>query len=278
MLLRAIFCRETRRLIGPMGLIIILTGWFPYCCLADDLPLKDKGVQVAPAIDENDQPVTHRLPRDSKPSVVITQPGTLLAQKSDTQLILEKLEQLQQRIERLEKKQAEPKGTGLPPTPLPRSESPKEERKSYGGLRLPPPPEPAAKGTIHEQLLQEELGRVQGIIQWKGKPLVGGKVRIVLENYTGVSLASVKKMLSGNGKEPSETDQGLSLATETDSKGRYAFEKVPPGSYRLYWWPDFQTGWVHRLREKPDFEVKSGQSIIQNIPEKLSILKVREAE
>jgi DNA-binding transcriptional MerR regulator len=251
-------------------------GWFPPYCFADEILFKDKGVQVGTVMDEDEQTVTIRFPKDSIQSVVRTQKGAPLAQKSDAKF-LEKVEQLQQRIERLERKQAEPQETGHLPTPLSRPER-KQEGDQGISRSFPPLPEPAPKETIHEQLLQEELGRVQGVIQWKGKPLADGKVRIVLEKYTGVSLASVKKMLSENGKEPSETDQEISLATKTDSEGRYAFKKVPPGSYRLFWWPDFQTGWVHRLREKPDFEVKRGQSIIQNIPEKLSILKVRKKE
>ncbi len=212
------------RLMSLMGLVVLMTAWLsPTYCLGDEIGLKDKG-----------------------------------AQKSDTQLILEKLEQLEKRIERLEKKQAEPKQTGLSPIPLPRPEIMQEESKGTGSSS-PTPPKSAKKGDLHEQLLQEELGSVQGVILWQGKPLVNGKVKIELENYTGVSLASVKKMLSRDDKESYETDQGISLNTQTDAKGRYVFEKVPPGTYRLYWWPDFKTGWVHRLREKPDFEVITGK-------------------
>jgi protocatechuate 3,4-dioxygenase beta subunit len=83
-------------------------------------------------------------------------------------------------------------------------------------------------------------------------------------------------MLSGNEKGSSESDQGISLSTQTDSQGRYNFDKVPPGSYRLYWWPDFKTGWIHRLREKPDFEVLSGKLTIQDIPEKPTVVKLPE--
>lgn len=31
---------------------------------------------------------------------------------------------------------------------------------------------------------------------------------------------------------------------------------------------DAKTGWVHRMREKPDFEVIAGKLTIINIPEK----------
>ena len=273
--MRAILYRETWQLIGQAGLILMM-GWFPSYSFADEALFKDKGVQAGSLTEEYKKTGINRFPTDSNQSVVKKQQGVLLAQKSDTQLILEKLEQLEQRIERLEKKQAEPKQTGLSPTVLPRPEV-KEVKKEEGkgiGSSSPSSPKSAQKGDLHEQLLREELGSVEGVILWQGKPLVNGKVRIELETYTGVSLASVKKMLASDEKESYETDQGISLNTQTDAKGQYAFEKVPPGTYRLYWWPDFKTGWVHRLREKPDFEVKTGKLTVQNIPEKPSILKV----
>jgi hypothetical protein len=270
MILRTILRRETRQLIGQAGLIIMM-GWFPSYCFADEILFKNKGVQVGTVLDEDEQTVTIRFPRNSIQSVVKGQKGAPLVQKSDAQL-LEKVEQLQQRIERLERKQAEPKESGPSPILVPRPERKQEEGQGIS-RSSPPPPEPTSKGAIQEQLLQEELGRVQGLIQWQGKPLAEGKVKIELEKYTGVSLASVKKMFSGSEKGSSDTGQEISLTTQTDSQGRYSFEKVPPGTYRIYWWPDFKTGWVHRLREKPDFEVLSGKLTILNIPEKPSIVK-----
>jgi hypothetical protein len=245
-------------------------GWFPSYSFANEVLSKDKGVQASTVMNEDKQTVTDRFTTDSNRSVVRSQPGVLLAQKSDTQLILEKLERLEQRIERLEKRQEEPKQSGISPRVPLLPEGKQEGTKEIGSASLP---EPSKKSTVHEQLLLEELGRVQGLILWQGKPLANGKVRIELEKYTGVSWASVKKMFSGNEKESYESDQGVSLSTQTDSKGLYAFEKVPPGTYRLYWWPDFKTGWVHRLREKPDFEVVSGKLTIQNIPERPSVIR-----
>jgi hypothetical protein len=273
MMLRVILCRKTLQLIGQVG-VVIMMGWFQSYCLADEILFKDKGVQVGTVMSEDEQTVTIRFPRDSIQSVVKTQKGTPLVQKSDVQL-LEKVEQLQQRIERLERNQAESKETAHSPVLLPRPQLKQEERPEISRSSLPPP-EPAPKGALQEQLLQEELGQVQGLIQWQGKPLAGGQVRIELEKYTGVSLVSVKKMFSASGKRTSDTGQGISLTTQTDSQGRYSYEKVPPGTYRIYWWPDFKTGWVHRLREKPDFEVLSGKLTILNIPETQPTVKTRE--
>ena len=54
--------------------------------------------------------------------------------------------------------------------------------------------------------------------------------------------------------------------TGTDDAGRYRFERVPPGDYLLYWMPGGETGWLRRLREKPDLEVVPGRVTVLNIP------------
>jgi hypothetical protein len=126
---------------------------------------------------------------------------------------------------------------------------------------------PAKTGSTQEALLKEEMGSVEGIIQWNGKPLRDAKVKIVIEQYTGFSVASLKKVM-GSGDEKSTAGEGFSLDTMTDSQGHYSFPNVPPGSYTLFWQPDPQTGWVRRIREKADFEIMPGKPIVLNIPEK----------
>jgi hypothetical protein len=113
-------------------------------------------------------------------------------------------------------------------------------------------------------MLQEEMGSVQGTIVWQGKPLNNSKVRISLETYTGFSIAALQRMLGLENDK--STGQEVNFETQTDAQGRYCFSKVPPGYYRLYWQPDAQTGWVHRLRENPDFEINSGKITTQDIP------------
>lgn len=217
---------------------------------ADEILFKDQGVQIGTVLKIDEQTVTVRFPRDSITSIVRDQEGVSSRDKtrapetvSAESQFQKKIERLQKRLERLEKGQD-------------------EDKKSRDAAA----PDPSKNAAAIEQLLQEEMGRVQGVILWKGKPLANRSVKIVLTKYTGFSPAAIKRMFSGN-KEKS-SGQEIVLSTPTDSQGKYVFEQVPPGQYRLFWMPDTKTGWVHRMREKPDFEVISGKLTIQNIPEK----------
>jgi len=115
-------------------------------------------------------------------------------------------------------------------------------------------------------LLREETGSVEGVILWQGEPLRNREVKIVLERYIGFSLAALKEWFSANKWESPQGE--MALETRTDSHGRYVFHETPPGYYRLYWMPDKNTGWIHRLREKPDIEVTTGNLTVENVPEK----------
>ncbi|MEF9437246.1 MAG: hypothetical protein L0922_00295 [Candidatus Mariimomonas ferrooxydans] len=217
---------------------------------AEEIIFKDeKGVQTGTVLEEDEKTVTIRFPRKSIKSIVRGQEEAAAVEKNrylksvspvNTQL-QERLEQLQKRIERLEKNLQEDKKAGV----------------------LPTSPGPSKNVAAYKQILQEEMGQIEGIILWKKKPLVNGSVKTVLEKYTGFSMASLKKMFSGDTEKSSDQ---IVFETKTDLQGRYIFEKVPPGLYRLYWIPDNETGWVHRIREKPDFEVIAGKLTIQNIP------------
>jgi hypothetical protein len=259
--------KNTRQRIGRLGLGTILVGLLLSSGFAEVIDLKDKVIPPGVLAGENGKMVPIQVPKESTQSIEKNKKVDPPAGKSEAQL-LEKIDALQKRVERLERLLEESRKADGTPTLAPGFGGKTEEGLKAGGL----PDSPASKSTaIHEQLLREELGQVEGVILWQGMPLSNGNVRIELEKYTGFSLTSVKKMFSGD--ERGSVDQGLSLSTKTDSQGRYSFARVPPGSYRLYWWPDFKTGWVHRLREKPDFEVISGKVTVQNIPDNPSVMK-----
>ncbi|MDP2658973.1 MAG: hypothetical protein Q8O78_11240, partial [Candidatus Deferrimicrobium sp.] len=131
-----------------------------------------------------------------------------------------------------------------------------EDAVKHSGTAIP------KKESLSEQLVEGEMGGVEGVIRWKGKPLVHSDVMVVLMRYTGISLASLKKAHSGSG----EKDRGIFFETTTDALGRYRFEKMPPGEYLFYWKPDVETGWVRRMNDKSDVEVLPGKMMVLNIP------------
>ncbi len=193
-------------------------------------------------MEDNGAYITVKIPRQkieaaSSGTLAVPEPAGKASSSSDSQLA-EKVERLEKKLESMEK-------TGA----------------SQPGIA-------PATGATHEAMLQEEMGSVEGVILWNGKPLKDAKVKIVLEKYTGFSVTTVKKMFGGAVNEQTSGIEGVALDTQTDSMGHYSFSQVPPGFYTLFWQPDAKTGWVRRLRENADFEIVPGKLIVLNIPEK----------
>jgi len=130
----------------------------------------------------------------------------------------------------------------------------RELEKKVGSLPAPAPP-PG----------REEAGGVEGVIRWKERPLSRGRVMIVPAKSAGLPPESMEKAKAGIAGAPVGRKNDK-YETETDDAGRYRFERVPPGEYLLYWMPNQETGWVRRLREKPDLEVVPGGMAVLNIP------------
>lgn len=90
----------------------------------------------------------------------------------------------------------------------------------------------------------ENYGRVTGRMLAKGKPLPGCQVKIQMLEKWG---------MFGTPKE------GLRLETVTDENGRYLFEGVHPGGYKLYWKPPGETSWIRTIKMEPEIFVESGE-------------------
>jgi len=112
---------------------------------------------------------------------------------------------------------------------------------------------------------REEAGGAEGVIRWKERPLSRGRVMIVLAKSAGLPPEAREKARAGIAGAPVKAINDR-FETETDDAGHYRFERVPPGDYLIYWMPNPETGWIRRLRDKPDLEVVAGGVAVLNIP------------
>ncbi len=261
-----------------MVFVIILFCLFTLPCLADEIQFQNqKASQTGVVVREDNQSITIRFPKSAIKSVKKTVDdsstalsGKVIWEEGKDYLIL-----------RIPRRSIEivPQKTQTPaPTMKQESASTDLSQKDEKAVPFVGPPESIGKtGTehfsgfptnmnAHQELLKEEMGSVEGVILWQNEPLKNRKVKIVLERYTGFSLAALEKWFSDDRKK--SLKNGIVLETQTDSNGRYIFHEAPPGYYRLYWMPDAKTGWIRRLREKPDIEVTSGNLTVENVPEK----------
>lgn len=141
------------------------------------------------------------------------------------------------------------------------------ERKpeSFSGEEGPSGKMEPERGRVENPMLERELGSIEGIIFWKGEPLVNGDVMVVMTEYAGSHYDAHRILFMG--EEEDSKGKRIALSARTDDRGKYFFKKAPPGEYILYWKPDEKTGWVRRIREQADFSVLPGELAVQNIPE-----------
>jgi hypothetical protein len=283
--------KQLSRIFGLVMLAAILLGSTSY---ADEITFKDENIaKLGTVLKMDTESVTIRFPRESIQTVIMGRKGVSSSQKADeitfedeniaklgtvlkidTENVtirfpresIESIVTSQEGLSSPQEKEglmAVPLAAPQPQEGIKKHEQNVKEEKKVGGSGTP---DSSKISSAHEQLLQEEMGRVQGVILWQGKPLSNGQAKIVLEKYTGFSMASLKRMFEKEEGKPLQ--EGITLVAKTDSQGRYAFSKVPPGYYRLYWLPQGGSDWYRRFRDRPDFEVISGQLTIQDIPEK----------
>lgn len=91
----------------------------------------------------------------------------------------------------------------------------------------------------------ENFGVVRGRMLYKGKPLPGCQVKIVMLEKWGL-LRSLK--------------EGVRFETVTGDNGHYRFEKIPPGGYKLYWKPPAESSWIRKMKMEPDIYVEAGET------------------
>jgi hypothetical protein len=259
--------------------VLILIGLFSLPCFADVIVFQNhEGSQTGVVVGEDDQSITIRFPKaaiksvkksDGESSNTIS--GKVIWEERKDYLIL--------KIPRSSIRTVQQKTGSSAPSVKQESVSTEYSQKNESTVRPEKPPEKIGKGgtkhiagppvniSAHQELLKEEMGSIEGVILWQGKPLRNRPVKIVLERYTGFSPAALEKWFAA--EKGTSLQDGIILGTRTDSLGHYIFHEVPPGYYRLYWMPDANTGWIRRLREKPDIDVTTGNLSIGNVPEKL---------
>jgi hypothetical protein len=260
-------------------LVIILSFLFALPCIADEIRFQNqKGAQTGVIVGEDNQSMTIRFPKSAIKSVKRTMDesstalsGQVIWEEGKDYLIL--------KIPRRSIRMVPQKAYAPTRSMKPESASPDVSRKNEKTVLSEMPPESTEKfKTAHrsgspeimnaqQELLKEEMGSVEGVILWQRKPLINRPVKIVLERYTGFSRAALEKWFTAD--KGKSLQDGIVLDTWTDSEGHYTFHEAPPGYYRLYWMPDNETGWIRRLREKPDIEVTTGNLSVGNVPEKL---------
>ena len=258
--------------------VIVLFCLFALPCLADEIQFQNqKGSQTGVVVGEDNQSITIRFPKSAIKSVKKTV-GESSTTRSDQVVWEEGKDYLILKIPRQcirivpQKTRASALSMNQEPAPADLSQTvekavpSKESIENAGKTGTEHFSGSPAKINAQQELLKEEMGSVEGVILWRNEPLKNRKVKIVLERYTGFSLAALEKWFSAD-KEKS-LKNGIVLETQTDDKGRYVFHEAPPGYYRLYWMPDAKTGWIRRLREKPDIEVTTGNRTVENVPEK----------
>jgi hypothetical protein len=247
-------------------------------CVADEVVFKNHSAkEVGTVVEENEQSVTIIFPKESIKSITRKEGGP---RPSQSRVIMEDNgAYITVRIPRQGLEAASPgpltasEPTGQEPAPADAQLRAKVEQleKKMENMEKAGASQPGTAktvGTTHEALLQEELGSAEGVILWNGKPLKDAKVKIVMDKYTGSSMAAVSKVFGGKVNEMSSGIEDLAIDTQTDARGYYSFSQVPPGFYTLFWQPDLQTGWVRRLRENADLEIVPGKLTVLNIPEK----------
>ncbi|MHC4585388.1 MAG: prealbumin-like fold domain-containing protein [Planctomycetota bacterium] len=102
-------------------------------------------------------------------------------------------------------------------------------------------------------------------IQWRAVP-IGSAEGQILRNDQGLPGCKVKIIRILKPQSVVEMlntiREGAEFTATTDEQGQYVFEKLPVGAYKLKWQLPNDTGWIRRLRDKPDAVIIEGQTTV----------------
>ncbi len=93
--------------------------------------------------------------------------------------------------------------------------------------------------------ISDRVGTAEGFIMRKGKGIQGCNVKLV----------RMKKFLGMYSEDNEEEYQ-----TVTDQDGKYRFNNLPAGPYKLKWELPGDKGWIRRIKDKPDVVIKKGST------------------
>ncbi|MDP2645368.1 MAG: carboxypeptidase-like regulatory domain-containing protein [Desulfobacterales bacterium] len=96
------------------------------------------------------------------------------------------------------------------------------------------------------QSRSDRVGNAEGVILLRGKGIQSCKVKLVRMKKTFGMYLEVKEE---------------EYKTLTDKDGKYRFNNLPEGSYKLKWELPGDSGWIRRLQDKPDVAIKRGSTI-----------------
>ena len=254
--------------------VLCVTFLFSLPCLADEIEFQNaKGPQIGVVIKEDTGSVTIRFQRQAiksithRESVNSSDPGDKVVWQASKDYLILKIPRDSIRVVPQQAEAPAPVGNQGAAPSLGLGDN------TGAGRTVPPEPAvatvavPSSTATRNMRTQQAEMGSAQGVIMWQKMPLPNARVKIVLQRYTGFSMAALKRWHASNGAL--QREEPIALETRTDAKGHYFFPKAPPGFYRLYWMPEPGAGWIRRLRETPDLEIISGNPTIENVPEKM---------
>ncbi|MCH7768833.1 MAG: carboxypeptidase regulatory-like domain-containing protein [Nitrospinae bacterium] len=123
---------------------------------------------------------------------------------------------------------------------------------------LGPRQETSLEQQVETALDSRLYGRVAGAVVWEGRPLERCEVKLkpLAEEWALLGLFNSFTKRDENSRVERET-----LTAVTDAQGQFAFPRVPPGPYDLYWRTPGSLSWIRRLSAEPSLTLTPGRTI-----------------